>query len=101
MGPGTKLPSLGHTSYDHLKQTFALQAEGLIDGGADAFLIETSQDLLQAKAAGNGCKQAIGSKGVRLPIFVEMTVEPTGTMLMGSEIGAALHNPARSLVPAA
>ena len=90
MGPGTKLPSLGHTSYDYLKQTFALQAEGLIDGGADAFLIETSQDLLQTKAAINGCKQAIVSRGIRLPIFVEVTVETTGTMLMGSEIGAAL-----------
>jgi len=90
IGPGTKLPSLGHTSYDHLKQTFALQAEGLIDGGADAFLIETSQDLLQTKAAVNGCKQAIVSRGIRLPIFVEVTVETTGTMLMGSEIGAAL-----------
>ncbi|QAY72276.1 methionine synthase [Agromyces protaetiae] len=90
MGPGTKLPSLGHTTYDHLKQTFALQAEGLIDGGADAFLIETSQDLLQTKAAVNGCKQAIVSRGIRLPIFVEVTVETTGTMLMGSEIGAAL-----------
>ncbi|WP_019179643.1 methionine synthase [Microbacterium yannicii] len=90
MGPGTKLPSLGHTSYEHLKQTFALQAEGLIDGGADAFLVETSQDLLQTKAAVNGCKQAIVSRGIRLPIFVEVTVETTGTMLMGSEIGAAL-----------
>ncbi|MDQ0616234.1 methionine synthase [Arthrobacter globiformis] len=90
MGPGTKLPSLGHTSYDYLKQTFALQAEGLIAGGADAFLIETSQDLLQTKAAVNGCKQAIVARGVRLPIFVEVTVETTGTMLMGSEIGAAL-----------
>ncbi|MFF2370591.1 methionine synthase [Agromyces sp. NPDC058110] len=90
MGPGTKLPSLGHTTYDHLKQTFALQAEGLIDGGADAFLIETSQDLLQTKAAVNGCKQAIVGRGIRLPIFVEVTVETTGTMLMGSEIGAAL-----------
>ncbi|WP_457099014.1 methionine synthase [Microbacterium sp. P5_E9] len=90
MGPGTKLPSLGHTTYEHLKQTFAEQAEGLIDGGADAFLIETSQDLLQTKAAVNGCKQAIVSRGIRLPIFVEVTVETTGTMLMGSEIGAAL-----------
>jgi 5-methyltetrahydrofolate--homocysteine methyltransferase len=90
MGPGTKLPSLGHTTYDHLKQTFALQAEGLIDGGADAFLVETSQDLLQTKAAVNGCKQAIVARGIRLPIFVEVTVETTGTMLMGSEIGAAL-----------
>lgn len=90
MGPGTKLPSLGHTSYDNLKQTFALQAQGLIDGGADAFLVETSQDLLQTKAAVNGCKQAIVERGIRLPIFVEVTVETTGTMLMGSEIGAAL-----------
>ena len=90
MGPGTKLPSLGHTTYDHLKQTFAEQAAGLIDGGADAFLIETSQDLLQTKAAVNGCKQAIVGRGIRLPIFVEVTVETTGTMLMGSEIGAAL-----------
>nr|WP_312855034.1 methionine synthase [Agromyces agglutinans] len=90
MGPGTKLPSLGHTTYAHLKQTFAVQAEGLIDGGADAFLIETSQDLLQTKAAVNGCKQAIVARGIRLPIFVEVTVETTGTMLMGSEIGAAL-----------
>ena len=90
MGPGTKLPSLGHTTYEHLKQTFALQAEGLIDGGADAFLVETSQDLLQTKAAVNGCRQAIVARGIRLPIFVEVTVETTGTMLMGSEIGAAL-----------
>jgi 5-methyltetrahydrofolate--homocysteine methyltransferase len=90
MGPGTKLPSLGHTTYAHLKDTFALQAKGLIDGGADAFMIETSQDLLQTKAAVNGCRQAIVDSGIRLPIFVEVTVETTGTMLMGSEIGAAL-----------
>ena len=90
MGPGTKLPSLGHTTYAHLKETFALQAEGLIRGGTDAFLIETSQDLLQTKSAVNGCKLAIERTGVRLPIFVEVTVETTGTMLMGSEIGAAL-----------
>lgn len=90
MGPGTKLPSLGHTTYRHLVDTFALQAEGLIDGGADAFLIETSQDLLQTKAAVTACKQAIMRRETRLPIFVEVTVETTGTMLMGSEIGAAL-----------
>lgn len=90
MGPGTKLPTLGHTTYAHLKETFKLQALGLIRGGADAFLIETSQDLLQTKAAVNGCKQAINESGVRLPILVEVTVETTGTMLMGSEIGAAL-----------
>jgi 5-methyltetrahydrofolate--homocysteine methyltransferase len=90
MGPGTKLPSLGHTTYAYLKETFAEQAVGLIDGGTDAFLIETSQDLLQTKAAINGCKLAIERTGIRLPIFVEITVELTGTMLMGSEIGAAL-----------
>jgi 5-methyltetrahydrofolate--homocysteine methyltransferase len=90
MGPGTKLPSLGHTTYAHLKATFAKQAVGLIRGGADAFLVETSQDLLQTKAAVNGCKQAIEEEGIKLPIFVEVTVETTGTMLMGSEIGAAL-----------
>jgi 5-methyltetrahydrofolate--homocysteine methyltransferase len=90
MGPGTKLPTLGHTSYDNLKQTFALQAKGLIAGGADAFMVETSQDLLQTKAAVNACRLAIVESGVRLPIFVEVTVETTGTMLLGSEIGAAL-----------
>jgi 5-methyltetrahydrofolate--homocysteine methyltransferase len=90
MGPGTKLPSLGHTTYQHLKDTFALQAKGLILGGADAFMVETSQDLLQTKAAVNACKQAVVDTGIRLPIFVEVTVETTGTMLMGSEIGAAL-----------
>ena len=90
MGPGTKLPSLGHTTYDHLKSTFADQARGLILGGSDALLIETSQDLLQTKAAVNGCKLAFQQTGIRLPIFVEVTVETTGTMLMGSEIAAAL-----------
>lgn len=90
MGPGTKLPSLGHTTYAHLKETFALQAKGLIEGGADAFMVETSQDLLQTKSAINGCKQAIVDSGIRIPIFAEVTVELTGTMLMGSEIGAAL-----------
>lgn len=90
MGPGTKLPTLGHTSYAHLKTTFAQQALGLIQGGADAFLIETSQDLLQTKAAVNGCHAAVAETGTKLPIFVEVTVETTGTMLLGSEIGAAL-----------
>ena len=90
MGPGTKLPSLGHTTYDNLKVTFAEQAKGLILGGSDALLIETSQDLLQAKAAVNGSKLAMVETRIRVPIFVEVTVETTGTMLMGSEIAAAL-----------
>ena len=76
IGPGTKLPSLGHTTYAHLKSTFADQARGLILGGSDALLVETSQDLLQTKAAVNGCKQAIVETGIRLPIFVEVTVGP-------------------------
>jgi len=90
IGPGTKLPSLGHTTYSFLKSTFERQAQGLLAGGADAFMIETSQDLLQTKAAINGCKDAMRAAGTRLPLFVEVTVEATGTMLMGSEINAAL-----------
>lgn len=90
MGPGTKLPSLGHTSYHNLLETFKLQAIGLIEGGADAFMVETSQDLLQTKAAVNACRKAVVETGIRLPLFVEVTVETTGTMLLGTEIGAAL-----------
>ncbi|GII98010.1 methionine synthase (B12-dependent) [Sediminihabitans luteus] len=90
MGPGTKLPSLGHTTYQHLKDTFALQAVGLVRGGADAILVETSQDLLQTKAAVNGSRAAMVELGMSVPVFVQVTVETTGTMLMGSEIGAAL-----------
>ncbi|MGA1784979.1 MAG: homocysteine S-methyltransferase family protein, partial [Pontimonas sp.] len=90
IGPGTKLPSLGHTDYAFLKSTFERQAAGLLQGGADAFMVETSQDLLQTKAAINGCKDAMRAAGTRLPLFVEVTVETTGTMLMGSEINAAL-----------
>ncbi|BDQ00710.1 methionine synthase [Aquiluna sp. KACHI24] len=90
MGPGTKLPSLGHTSYSNLLETFKLQAIGLIEGGADAFMVETSQDLLQTKAAVNACRKAVAETGIRLPLFVEVTVETTGTMLLGTEIGAAL-----------
>src|SRR5690606_27220432 len=90
MGPGTKLPSLQHTTYAHLRDTFAEQAAGLIEGGADALLIETSQDLLQTKAAVTGCRRAVEETGIALPIITSITVETTGTMLMGSEIGAAL-----------
>ncbi len=90
MGPGTKLPSLGHTTYAHLKDTFSLQAEGLVRGGADAILVETSQDLLQTKSAVNGAKAAMERLGQHVPIIAQVTVETTGTMLMGSEIGAAL-----------
>ncbi|MEG3615276.1 methionine synthase [Isoptericola sp. MSP01] len=95
MGPGTKLPSLGHTTYEHLRDTFAEQAAGLLEGGADAILVETSQDLLQTKAAVTGAHEAMrpveeGGVGRVVPVIASVTVETTGTMLMGSEIGAAL-----------
>lgn len=90
MGPGTKLPSLGHVPYAFLKDTFREQAVGLLEGGADAVLVETSQDLLQAKAAVTGSREAMAEVGRKVPVIVSVTVETTGTMLMGSEIGAAL-----------
>ncbi len=89
IGPGTKLPSLGHIDYDALEASFALQAHGLIEGKADAFLIETAQDPLQIKAAVNGAKSAMNKTGNTLPIMVQVTVETTGTMLVGSDIAAA------------
>ena len=90
IGPGTKLPTLGHLPYAVLKEGFKQNAAGLIAGGADALLVETSQDLLQTKAATLGCKEALREAGVELPLIVQVTVETTGTMLLGSEIGAAL-----------
>lgn len=90
MGPGTKLPSLGHVPYAHLKATFARQTLGLLAGGVDAVLIETCQDLLQAKAAVNGARETMAAAGREVPVIVQVTVETTGTMLMGTEIGAAL-----------
>jgi 5-methyltetrahydrofolate--homocysteine methyltransferase len=90
VGPGTKLPTLGHTSYATLRDAYQTQAEGLIVGGADAILIETAQDLLQAKAALIGARRALTAAGSTLPLIAQVTVETTGTMLLGSEIGAAL-----------
>ncbi|WP_441247069.1 methionine synthase [Kitasatospora sp. McL0602] len=90
IGPGTKLPTLGHAEYAVLRDGFEENAAGLIAGGADALLVETSQDLLQTKAAILGSKRAIAAAGLDLPVFVQVTVETTGTMLLGSEIGAAL-----------
>lgn len=91
MGPGTKLPTLGHVTYAELKQAYALSAKGLIDGGADALLIETTQDLLQAKAAVNGARESIANAQRDVVLIAQVTVETTGTMLLGSEIGAALN----------
>ena len=90
MGPTTKLPSLGHISFDNMAAAFTEQALGLIDGGVDVLLIETCQDILQAKAAIVGVAEAMKKAGKRLPVQVQVTLEATGTMLLGTEIGAAL-----------
>jgi 5-methyltetrahydrofolate--homocysteine methyltransferase len=91
LGPGTKLPSLGHTTYEFLKSAYYTASKGLLDGRCDALLIETTQDLLQAKAAINGARQAIDEVGFDVVLIAQVTVETTGTMLLGSEIGAALN----------
>jgi 5-methyltetrahydrofolate--homocysteine methyltransferase len=90
VGPGTKLPTFGHAAYADLRDAYQTQVAGMIAGGVDAVQIETVQDLLQAKAAIVGAHRAMHAAGVDLPIFVQVTVETTGTMLVGSEIGAAL-----------
>lgn len=91
LGPGTKLPSLGHTTYQKLKEAYYIASKGLVDSGSDALLIETTQDLLQAKAAVNGARQAITESARDVVLIAQVTVETTGTMLLGSEIGAALN----------
>jgi 5-methyltetrahydrofolate--homocysteine methyltransferase len=90
IGPGTKLPSLGHAPFAILRDAYQRQVAGLVEGGVDALLIETAQDLLQAKAAVIGAHRALRDAGEDLPVLVQVTVETTGTMLLGSEIGAAL-----------
>ncbi|WP_297040679.1 homocysteine S-methyltransferase family protein, partial [Thermosynechococcus sp. OHK43] len=90
MGPGTKLPTLGHIDYDTLYRAFREQAAGLFDGGVDLFIIETCQDVLQIKAALNGVMAVFQERGERRPLMVSVTMEQQGTMLVGSEIGAAL-----------
>jgi 5-methyltetrahydrofolate--homocysteine methyltransferase len=90
MGPGTKLPTLRHATYAELRDAFAEQARGLIEGGVDALLVETAQDLLQAKAAINGCRQALSEVDRDIVLIAQITVETTGTMLLGTETSAAL-----------
>lgn len=90
VGPGTKLPSLGHEKFSVLRDAYQKQAVGLLNGGVDAILIETAQDLLQAKSAVIGSKRAMKALDIQVPIIVSVTIETTGTMLLGSEIGAAL-----------
>ena len=91
IGPGTKLPTLLHVEYQKLRAHYQEASQGLIDGGSDALLIETTQDLLQAKAAVNGARAAITASGRDIVLIAQVTVETTGTMLLGSEIGAALN----------
>ncbi|WP_331730631.1 methionine synthase (plasmid) [Streptomyces sp. NBC_00048] len=90
MGPGTKLPTLGHAPYVTLRDAYQANAEGLLSGGADALLVETTQDLLQTKSSVIGARRAMEALGVTVPLICSVTVETTGTMLLGSEIGAAL-----------
>jgi 5-methyltetrahydrofolate--homocysteine methyltransferase len=90
MGPGTKLPTLGHVGYAALREGYRQNAAGLLAGGADALIVETCQDLLQTKAAIIGARRAIAESGRDIALIAHVTVETTGTMLLGSEIGAAL-----------
>jgi len=92
MGPGTKLITLGHTTWEAMLDSYAEQARGLIDGGVDVFLIETSQDIQQVKCAVNACLTALEERGKTvddIPIMCSVTIETTGTMLLGTEIAAA------------
>jgi 5-methyltetrahydrofolate--homocysteine methyltransferase len=90
MGPTTKLPTLGHVDFDTMKHAFAEQAEGLLAGDVDLFIVETCQDVLQIKAALQGIEAAFAKTGQRRPLMVSITMETTGTMLVGSDIAAAL-----------
>jgi len=90
VGPGTKLPTLGHLPYTVIRDSYLAEATGLLAGGVDAVVVETCQDLLQAKAAIIGVRRAMASSGRTVPLFVNVTVETTGTMLLGTEIGAAI-----------
>ncbi|GLZ43913.1 methionine synthase [Actinomycetospora sp. NBRC 106375] len=89
-GPGTKLPTLGHAPYAQLRDAYIESVLGQLEGGADAILVETCQDLLQSKAAILGAYRAMDQYGKRVPVICHVTVELTGTMLVGSEITAAL-----------
>ena len=90
IGPGTKLPSLGHISFVDLRDTYEEHARALIEGGVDLLLIETCMDLLQIKSAMQGGRRAMKALGREVPIQVQVTMETTGRMLVGTEIGAAL-----------
>ena len=90
IGPTTKLPTLGHISFDVLKESYKDQIHGLIDGGVDLLLIETCQDVLQIKSALLAANEIINERSIDIPIMVSITVETTGTMLVGTDIASAL-----------
>ncbi len=90
MGPGTKLPTLGHVTFAQLRDAYQQNADGLLSGGVDAIIVETCQDLLQAKAAIIGARRAIAAASADVMLIAQVTIETTGAMLLGSEIGAAL-----------
>src|SRR5215469_16932072 len=90
IGPGTKLPTLGHVTFRELRDSYYENAAGLLRGGADALIIETCPDLLQAKAAIIGARRAVAAVSPHALVIAQLTIETTGTMLLGSEIGAAL-----------
>ena len=90
IGPTTKLPTLGHIEFDELKNSYEEQINGLIDGGVDLLLIETCQDVLQIKSALLASQEIIENKKIDIPIMVSITMETTGTMLVGSDIASAL-----------
>src|SRR3954447_18088275 len=90
MGPGRKLPTLGHISFTELKDAYAVQVRGLLDGGADLLIVETCQDLLQTKAALGAIFEHFEKNKIRIPVIAQVTIEVFGTMLNGTEIGAAL-----------
>jgi 5-methyltetrahydrofolate--homocysteine methyltransferase len=90
IGPGTRLPSLGQITFAELRDDYQAMVAGLLAGGVDVLLVETVQDLLQAKAAVIGARRAMRTAETEVPIMVQVTVETTGRLLVGSEIGAAL-----------
>ena len=90
IGPGTKLPTLGHITYNNLKAAYREQVRGLYDGGSDLFIVETCQDLLQTKAALAAIFELFEERKVKIPVIAQVTIEVFGTMLNGTEIGAAL-----------
>jgi 5-methyltetrahydrofolate--homocysteine methyltransferase len=90
IGPGTKFASLGQITYRDLRDAYEVQSRGLLDGGVDLLLIETQFDLLGAKAAIAGVRRAMAATDIEVPLQVQVTMELTGRMLPGTEIGAAL-----------